>query len=69
MKKNGVLYVIIIVLLIMLIVMTSLYMNMKKNAEKNFSEMLRIINEKYELEIEMNELQEKLDEYDNAKNN
>lgn len=65
MKKTIILWLIIIILVICLVVMSSLYINMKKNAENNFNEMTRIIDEKHDLEIELNELQEKLNKENN----
>ena len=57
-KLNKIFLAIIIILVILLGIMTAMYLNMRKAAKKSLDEVLKISEEKYELNNQLNDLRE-----------
>ncbi len=57
-KLNKIFLTIIIILVILLGIMTAMYLNMRKAAKKSLDEVLKISEEKYELNNQLNDLRE-----------
>lgn len=57
-KLNKIFLAIIIILVILLGIMTAMYLNMRKAAKRSLDEVLKISEEKYELNNQLNDLRE-----------
>lgn len=57
-KLNKIFLAIIVILVILLGIMTAMYLNMRKAAKKSLDEVLKISEEKYELNNQLNDLRE-----------
>ena len=57
-KLNKIFLAIIIILVILLGIITAMYLNMRKAAKKSLDEVLKISEEKYELNNQLNDLRE-----------
>lgn len=57
-KLNKIFLAIIVILVILLGIMTAMYLNMKKAAKRSLDEVLKISEEKYELNNQLNDLRE-----------
>ena len=57
-KLNKIFLAIIIILVILLGIMTAMYLNMRKAAKKSLDEVLKLSEEKYELNNQLNDLRE-----------
>lgn len=57
-KLNKISLAIIVILVILLEIMTAMYLNMRKAAKKSLDEVLKISEEKYELNNQLNDLRE-----------
>lgn len=57
-KINKIFLAIIVILIILLGIMTAMYLNMRKAAKRSLDEVLKISEEKYELNNQLNDLRE-----------
>ncbi len=57
-KLNKIFLAIIVILVILLGIMTAMYLNMRKAAKRSLDEVLKISEEKYELNNQLNDLRE-----------